>query len=51
MRHSHTATLAGTPVAASWDPELTETMAATGRQIEEELVAEDLLARLHIEST
>jgi uncharacterized protein (TIGR02679 family) len=51
LAHSHTATLAGPPVVASWDLELTETMAATGRQIEEELVAEDLLDRLHIEST
>jgi uncharacterized protein (TIGR02679 family) len=39
----HTAKLAGAPVLASWDPELTATMAATGRQIEEELVAQDLL--------
>jgi uncharacterized protein (TIGR02679 family) len=41
--HVHTAPLAGAPVVASWDPELTATMAATGRQIEEELVAQDLL--------
>ena len=42
-----TAELAGAPVVASWDEELTETMAVTGRQIEEELVAEDLLDHLH----
>jgi hypothetical protein len=39
--------LSGTPVAASWDPGLTEAMARTGRQIEEELVAADLLDSLH----
>jgi uncharacterized protein (TIGR02679 family) len=41
--HVHTAKLAGAPVVASWDHELTQTMAATGRQIEQELVAQDLL--------
>jgi uncharacterized protein (TIGR02679 family) len=41
--HVHTAQLAGAPVVASWDHDLTATMAATGRQIEEELVAQDLL--------
>jgi uncharacterized protein (TIGR02679 family) len=45
--HRHTAQLAGAPVVASWDHELTETMAATGRQIEEELVAQDLLDAMH----
>jgi uncharacterized protein (TIGR02679 family) len=45
--HPHTAPLSGTPVAASWDPGLTEAMARTGRQIEEELVAADLLDSLH----
>jgi uncharacterized protein (TIGR02679 family) len=49
--HAHTARLAGAPVVASWDPELTETMAATGRQVEEELVAQDLLNSLHAAST
>jgi uncharacterized protein (TIGR02679 family) len=43
LAHVHTAKLAGRPVMASWDQELTDTMAATGRQIEEELVAQDLL--------
>jgi uncharacterized protein (TIGR02679 family) len=35
----HTAKLTGEPVLASWDPALTAVMTATGRQIEEELVA------------
>jgi uncharacterized protein (TIGR02679 family) len=43
LLNGHTAQLRGGPVVASWDPELTEIMAATGRQIEEELVARDLL--------
>jgi uncharacterized protein (TIGR02679 family) len=42
----HTATLSGTPVMASWDPELTDAMQETGRQIEEELVAPGLLDAL-----
>lgn len=41
--HRHTANLVGAPVVASWDHGLTETMAAIGRQVEEELVAEDLV--------
>ncbi|MGH2843435.1 MAG: DUF2399 domain-containing protein, partial [Solirubrobacteraceae bacterium] len=45
--HSHTANLVGAPVVASWDQRLTETMAATGRQVEEELVAQDLVDSLH----
>jgi uncharacterized protein (TIGR02679 family) len=45
--NAHTATLAGAPVVASWDPGLTETMKAAGRQIEEELVAQDLLDSLN----
>jgi uncharacterized protein (TIGR02679 family) len=47
LAHGHTARLAGAPVVASWDPALTDAMALTGRQIEEELVAEDLLHDLH----
>jgi uncharacterized protein (TIGR02679 family) len=43
MAHTHTTKLAGAAVAASWDQELTAAMAATGRQIEEELVALELL--------
>lgn len=38
--------LAGPWVAASWDPELAEAMRGTGRQIEEELVASELLDAL-----
>jgi uncharacterized protein (TIGR02679 family) len=45
--NAHTATLAGAPVVASWDPGLTETMKAAGRQVEEELVAQDLLDSLN----
>lgn len=44
--HPHTAPLTGSPVAADWDPTLAGTMAATGRQIEEELVAHGLLKDL-----
>jgi uncharacterized protein (TIGR02679 family) len=44
--HPHTATLTGTPIAASWDPALARAMTATGRQIEEELVAPGLLEHL-----
>jgi uncharacterized protein (TIGR02679 family) len=43
LAHAHTAPLVGAPVVATWDQELTEMMAVTGRQIEEELVAQDLL--------
>ncbi|WP_371878625.1 TIGR02679 family protein [Conexibacter sp. S30A1] len=46
LAHRHTASLVGAPVLASWDRELTATMAATGRQVEEELVAQDLLDSL-----
>jgi uncharacterized protein (TIGR02679 family) len=44
--HRHTASLAGAPVTARWDPQLSEVMEATGRQIEEELVAGTLLEEL-----
>jgi uncharacterized protein (TIGR02679 family) len=44
--HPHTAPLTGAPVAPSWDPELECTMRTAGRQIEEELVASELLASL-----
>lgn len=44
--HRHTAPLAGAPVTANWDPRLSEAMRATGRQIEEELVADALVAEL-----
>jgi uncharacterized protein (TIGR02679 family) len=42
----HTAILSGAPVTASWDRHLTEAMRETGRQIEEELVAPELLDAL-----
>lgn len=38
--------LTGTPVSASWDSRLAETMHRTGLRIEEEVVLEDLLADL-----
>ena len=41
--HPHAAPLSGSPVEASWDPRLAEAMLDAGRQIEEELVADDLL--------
>lgn len=44
--HPHTARLSGTPVVASWDPDLTEAMREIGRQIEEELVASGVLDAL-----
>jgi uncharacterized protein (TIGR02679 family) len=44
--HPHTAALSGTPVTAGWDPELTESMLSTGRQLEEELVIPELLEYL-----
>ncbi len=44
--HPHTAPLTGSPVAATWDPGLGGAMRAAGRQIEEELVAADLLEQL-----
>ena len=44
--YPHAAALKGSPVEASWDPKLTQAMRETGRQIEEELVAGDLLEML-----
>jgi hypothetical protein len=44
--HPHTAPLTGSPVVASWDPGLGEAMRTAGRQIEEELVAAELLEQL-----
>lgn len=44
--HPHTAPLTGAPVAASWEPELEGAMRSAGRQIEEELVASDLVELL-----
>lgn len=44
--HPHAAPLTGTPVAASWDPWLSEAMLEAGRRIEEEMVARDMLAML-----
>lgn len=41
--HRNASSLAGDPVAASWDPNLGEAMRREGRRIEEELVADDLL--------
>jgi uncharacterized protein (TIGR02679 family) len=38
--------LAGTPVAARWDPHLAGAMIDAGRRVEEELLLEDLLADL-----
>ena len=38
--------LGGAPVAASWDPRLSDVMRHTGRRIEEELVVDQLLADL-----
>lgn len=44
--HPHAGPLSGAPVAAAWDPELTDAMRMQGRRIEEELVAEQLLEEL-----
>jgi uncharacterized protein (TIGR02679 family) len=44
--HPHTAPLTGAPVTPSWDPALECTMRTEGRQVEEELVASDLLELL-----
>ncbi len=44
--HPHAAPLSGSPVEASWDSTLTEAMLDAGQQIEEELVADDLLETL-----
>jgi hypothetical protein len=45
-RHLHAPVLTGTPVAAAWDLDLTESMKRAGRRIEEELIAEELLEGL-----
>lgn len=42
-RHLHTAPLRGSPVTPSWDPELEWAMRTAGRQVEEELVASEIL--------
>jgi uncharacterized protein (TIGR02679 family) len=42
----HAAPLIGSPTSASWDPALAEAMRESGRRIEEELVAGDLLETL-----
>ena len=44
--HPHTAPLTGAPVAPSWDPELLCAMRTAGHQVEEELVAHELLELL-----
>lgn len=44
--HPHAARLAGARVVASWDPELADAMVDSGRRIEEELVAGELLDEL-----
>lgn len=44
--HPHTAPLTGSPVTPSWDPELECAMRTAGRQVEEELVASELLELL-----
>lgn len=44
--NGHTANLVGAPVVASWDRDLTETMVTIGRQVEEELVAQELVDSL-----
>ena len=44
--HPHAAPLSGSPVEACWDPRLAESMLDAGRQIEEELVADELLEPL-----
>jgi uncharacterized protein (TIGR02679 family) len=38
--------LTGSPVAASWDPELARAMRETGLRVEEELVLDDLISDL-----
>jgi Protein of unknown function C-terminus (DUF2399) len=42
----HTAGLTSSPVTPSWDPGLGSAMRKKGRQVEEELVASELLERL-----
>jgi uncharacterized protein (TIGR02679 family) len=44
--HVHAPVLTGTPVAAAWDLDLTASMERVRRQIEEELIAEELLEGL-----
>ena len=44
--HPHAGRLTGSPTSASWDPGLTDAMREAGRQIEEELVATQLLEGL-----
>jgi uncharacterized protein (TIGR02679 family) len=44
--HPHTAPLTGSPTGASWDPTLADAMRRAGRRIEQELVADELLASL-----
>ncbi len=44
--HPHAAPLTGSPTSASWDPALGEAMREADRQIEEELVAGELLKSL-----
>jgi uncharacterized protein (TIGR02679 family) len=44
--HPHTAPLTGASVTPSWDPELSCAMRTAGRQVEEELVAYELLELL-----
>ena len=44
--HPGTAPLVGVPVTPSWDPELERAMRTEGRQVEEELVASELLGLL-----
>lgn len=46
--HPHAGPLTGAPVAASWDPALTEAMREAGRRIEEEMVAREVLAALAV---
>jgi hypothetical protein len=43
--------LSGDPVATPWDPQLSETMRATGRAVYEETVADQLLTDLTEYST
>jgi uncharacterized protein (TIGR02679 family) len=45
--HPHAAPLIGSPTSASWDSGLAEAMREAGRQIEEELVAADVLETLN----
>ncbi len=47
--HPHAAPLTGSPKSASWDTGLSDAMRESGRGIEEELVARDLLETLRCE--